>query len=90
MSGRSRKFSVKYRNDAGFYKELSASRTLFFGKEPGGGLQDIDRLAIFAVQLTLAGLRRGFCLKSDAAAPIDHPIRCAGIKRAARPLKQHR
>jgi hypothetical protein len=90
LSGRSRKFSVKYRNDAGFYKELSASRTLFFGKGPGGGLQGIDRLVIFAVQLTLAGLRRGFCLKSDAAAPIDHPIRCAGIKRAARPLKQHR
>jgi hypothetical protein len=38
LSGRSHKFSVKYRNDAGFYKELSAARTLFFGKGPGGGL----------------------------------------------------
>jgi hypothetical protein len=34
---RSRNFSVKYRNDAGFYKELSAARTLFFGKATGGG-----------------------------------------------------
>jgi hypothetical protein len=37
LSGRSHKFSVKYRNDAGFYKELSAARTLFFGKATGGG-----------------------------------------------------
>jgi hypothetical protein len=55
----------------------------FLVRSPAAAFQGIDRLAIFAVQLTLAGLRRGFCLKSDAAAPIDHPIRYAGIKRAA-------